>query len=417
MFALVDINNCYVSCQRLFRPELEGKIIVVLSNNDGCVISRSEEAKAIGVKMAAPEFMTRELLKDKEAYVFSSNYPLYADMSARLMNQLAVYTPVLEVYSIDEAFLQMSHLKVSELQGEAEKIVREIKEKTGIPITVGIAKTKTLAKLANRMAKKKTGNHHLVLDNDEKINEVIYDFPIEDVWGIGRQYGKKLYDAGVRNAGQLREKPEIWVQQNLTIQGLRLWKELWGQPCFAVKEFMERRKGVSCTRSFKTYFSDKTSLSEAIALYAATVAYKLRKDKSAALNLTIFLRTNKHRQDHDQNYPSVTLRLPSPSNNTIDITKTALLGLDTIYTKRNYVKAGVIATGLIPENEIQSNLFEPSDAFKKNTVSSVIDFVNARYGRGMIRMAAEGYEKKWSMKQEFLSPCYTTRWSDILKSR
>ncbi len=405
-----------MSCQRLFRPELEGKVIVVLSNNDGCVISRSDEAKALGIKMAAPEFMTRELLKEKDAHIFSSNYPLYADMSSRLMNQLASYTPNLEVYSIDEAFLQLSHLPEASLEEQAKKIVKEIKRNTGLPVTIGVSKTKTLAKLANRYAKSRKAGW-AVLDTDEKITQVIDDFPIDDVWGIGRQYYKKLYDAGVTTAGKYREQTEAWVQQNLTIQGLRLWKELWGQVCFSSKDMLERRKGVSCTRSFKTYFSDKDSLAEAISMYAATVAYKLRKDKSAALNLTVFLRTNKHRQDHDQNYPSITMKLPWASNNTIDITNTALSGLDKIYTKRKYMKAGVIATGLIPETEIQANLFESSQYAKKNNVSSIIDLVNARYGRGKVRMASEGYEKTWAMKQDYLSACYTTRWNDILKSK
>jgi DNA polymerase V len=389
---------------------------VVLSNNDGCVISRSDEAKALGIKMAAPEFMIRELLKDKDAHIFSSNYPLYADMSSRLMNQLATYTPLLEVYSIDEAFLQLSHLPQSALEVQAEIISKEVKRNTGLPITIGIAKTKTLAKLANRYAKSRKESW-AVIDTDEKVKEVIDTFPIDDVWGIGRQYYKKLYDAGITTAGKYREQTEAWVQQNLTIQGLRLWKELWGQVCFSSNDMLERRKGVSCTRSFKTYFADKDSLAEAISMYAATVAYKLRKDKSAALNLTVFLRTNKHRQDHDQNYPSVTLKLPWPSNNTIDITNTALAGLDKIYTERKYLKAGVIATGLIPENEIQANLFEPSQFMKKNNISSVIDLVNARYGRGKVRMASEGYEKPWAMKQDYLSGCYTTRWDDILKSK
>ncbi|MBC7915495.1 MAG: Y-family DNA polymerase [Pyrinomonadaceae bacterium] len=414
MFALVDINNCYVSCQRLFRPELEGKIIVVLSNNDGCVISRSEEAKAIGIKMAAPEFLIRDLLKGKDAHIFSSNYPLYADMSARLMNRLASYTSILEVYSIDEAFMTFPNLKTADLEDQAAQVWYEVRKHIGLPITIGIAKTKTLAKLANRYAKSQ-GNPYQVLDSDESLEAVIKDFPIDDIWGIGRQYQKLLHANHIFTAGQLREQSENWVQKNLTIQGLRLWKELWGQPCSVSKDFIDRRKGIACTRSFNTYFSDLESLTEAVATYAATVAHKLRKDKSAAMNISVFLRTNKHRQDHDQNYPSITIKLPYPSNNTADITSAAIAALKRIYIERKYLKAGVIATGLIPENEIQANLFYPIQEAKKD-VSLVMDKINTRYGRGMLRMAAEGYEKRWSMKQHYLSPCYTTRWNDILKS-
>jgi DNA polymerase V len=415
MYAHVDINNFYVSCERLFRPELDGKVVVVLSNNDGCVIARSNEAKKLDIKMGDPEFMARDLLKQHDATIFSSNYALYADISARVMNNLARYTNMLMVYSIDECFMALSDYAGKDLEKYAREVRSNVVRNTGLPITLGVGKTAALAKLANKAAKK-TETNCLVLDTMEKVDEIIDDFAIEDVWGVGFAYYTKLVQAGVETAGDFRRLKPDWVKKHMTVQGLRLWKELWGEPCNALSDVFERSKAVCSSKSFRRYVTDIESLEEAIATYTATVAYKLREQNSMALNLNVFLRTNKHRVDHDQHYPSITLKLPFACNNTPDLTKAALQGLRAIYSPGHYyLKGGVIASAIIPAGEVQYNMYTDYKGEKQTELSGLMDKINSRYGKGTLRVAAEGYEKAWIMKQDYLSLCYTTRWSDIVK--
>lgn len=432
MYAHVDINNCYVSCETVFRPELKGQPVVVLSNNDGCVVARSDEAKLLGIKMASPEYLVRDILKKNNAYTFSSNYALYADMSARVMNNLSRFTPTLEVYSIDEAFLSLHHLQDEirlKPENDHDKYIRDyarnisdkIQKYTGLPITVGVGLTKSVAKLANKYAKRNKASV-VVLDTPEKVEKATRDISVEDIWGIGRSYYKKLESENIKTARQFMEKNPGWVKQNMTIQGLRLWKELWGQDCYGITEIVDRKKAMCSSRSFNTFINDLNQLSEAVASYTATVAIKLRKDKSIAQNLSVFLCTNRHRKQHFQYFPSLTKRLPSASNNTAYLTGIALESLRDIFKrdidikKCKFIKAGVIVTGLIPESEMQYNLFETYNAESSNQLSKITDKINNRYGKGTIRLAVEGYEKEWKMKQDFLSPCYTTRWTDIIKS-
>ncbi len=418
MYAHVDINNFYVSCQRLFRPELNGKIVVVLSNNDGCVIARSNEAKALGIKMGDAEFMVRDFLKKHDAHVFSSNYALYADMSARMMNNLARHTCMLMVYSIDECFMAMDNLAcVKNLDTYIKEIHTSVYKNTGLPITIGVGKTASLAKLANRAAKKAKATH-MVLDDMAKVDAMINDLPIEDVWGVGFSYYKKLTAAGVTNAGQFRNMNADWVQKHMTIQGLRLWKELWGQQCHTLNDVFERSKGICSSKSFNRYVTELHFLEEAIATYTGTVAFKLRRQQSMALNINVFIRTNKHRKDHNQYYPSITLKLPFASNNTAELTRVALQALRAIYTPGYfYMKGGVIVTGLVPAGEVQYNAFTEYAGGRQNEVSVLMDSINARYGKGTLRVAIEGYKKEWIMKQDYLSPNYTTRWGDIPKTK
>ncbi|MBE9586683.1 Y-family DNA polymerase [Mucilaginibacter sp. JRF] len=414
VFAHVDINNCYVSCETLFNPSLRGKVVVVLSNNDGCVIARSNEAKAIGLKMGDAEFLVRKTLKEHDAVIFSSNYALYADMSARMMNNLARYTYMLMVYSIDEAFLALGNIKAIDLEKHVAMISRNVMRDTGLSITIGVGPTMALAKLANKSAKK-MGRNFLVLDTETKIDEVVRTFPIEDVWGVGRQYYEKLTELGVTTAEDFRRlKPDL-VRQHMTVQGWRLHQELWCKPCNVIRDVADRSKGIESSQSFNTYQTELGQIEEAAAMHAATVAVKLRQQKSMAMTLTIYLRTNKHNVTHDQHYPSITVKVPFATNSTQELTRICVQALRAIWQPGfNYLKTGVRATGIIPAGEVQYNLFSNYDNSKQQALSSLMDDINARYGRGALCIAAEGFTKTWKMKQEFLSKQYTTNWNDIV---
>ncbi|UOE50935.1 Y-family DNA polymerase [Mucilaginibacter sp. SMC90] len=417
MFAHVDINNCYVSCETLFNPVLKGRVVVVLSNNDGCVIARSNEAKAVGIKMADAEFLVRKTLQEHNAVIFSSNYALYADMSARMMNNLARYTYMLMVYSIDEAFLALGNISGIDLDQHVAKISRQVMRDTGLSITVGVGPTMALAKLANKAAKKLKRNY-LILDTDSKVDKVVKDFPIEDVWGIGRAYYDKLQEFNIRTAEDFRLLKPDFVRQHMTVQGWRLHQELWGKPCNVIKDVAERSKGIESSQSFNTYQTELEKIEEAAAMHAATVAVKLRQQKSMALTLTIYLRTNKHNIMHDQHYPSITVKVPFATNSTQELTGICVQALRAIWQPGyNYLKTGVRATGIIPAGEVQCNMFNNYDNTKQQALSNLIDDVNARYGRGALRVAAEGYDKTWKMKQEYLSKQYTTNWKDIVVAK
>lgn len=417
MFAHVDINNCYVSCERLFRPELEGRVVVVLSNNDGCVIARSNEAKAIGIKMADAEFMVRRDLEKHNAVIFSSNYPLYADMSARLMNNLARYTYMLMVYSIDEAFMALSDIQGLDLEKHSQTISENVIKHTGLPITLGVGPTMALAKLANKAAKK-LKQPYLVLDTTEKIDAIVKTFPLEDVWGIGHAYYTKLVQQGIKTAHDFRELKADYVRQQMTVQGWRLHQELWGIPCNLIRDVADRSKGIESSQSFNSYQTELEAIEEAVSMHANIVALKLRQQKSMALTLTVYIRTNKHNVKHDQHYPSITVKVPFAANSTHQLTRVAVQAIRAIWQPGyNYLKAGVRATGIVPAGEVQYNLFAGYEHSREQKLAGLIDDLNSRYGRGTIRLAAEGFERKWVMKQEFLSKQYTTRWDDIVVTK
>ncbi|WP_411273372.1 Y-family DNA polymerase [Daejeonella sp.] len=413
MFALVDCNNFYASCERLFQPEFRGKPVVVLSNNDGCVIARSQEAKDLGVHMGTPWHLVDAAIRD-QVKAFSSNYTLYADMSARVMNNLARFTPNVEIYSIDECFLSLTGF--SNLESYGNQMRQQIIRNTGIPVSVGVAPSKTLAKLANRMAKNFNGL--CVLETPEKIDLAVKDFKVEEIWGIGRQYAKKLPSFGILTAHDLRSQPLEWVQEKLTIQGVRMWYELHGKSCIQLASMTERKQGIRSSRSFGKLTGDYTFLEEATVAYCTRVSEKLRKDKSCATLLSIRLLTNIHRPETTQYTNSVAITLPHPTNNILELVKHAVRGLKSIFKPSYlYLKVEVYATGLIPEREVQLNLFSNYDGKRKNEVSELMDRLNNYYGKGTLILAAEGFEKKWSMRRNFLSPPYTTEWDAILRVR
>jgi len=412
MIALVDCNNFYASCERLFQPRYNGRPVVVLSNNDGCVIARSNEAKDLGIRMGDPFFKIETQLRRAGVAVFSSNYPLYGDMSARVMTNLARLSPKVEVYSIDECFLDLTGL--GNLDSYAHQIRDAVIQNTGIPLSVGIAPTKVLAKVANRMCKR--GRGVCVLDTDEKIREALEDFEVGDLWGVGRASVKKLQAAGIFTAADLRKQSVGFVKDRLTIQGVRIWSELWRQPCLQVSELEDRKKGLCTGRSFGKMTGELQQIEEATASYAHRLSRKLRADKSCASVITVRLLTNRFKAELPQTFPSVSLALDNPVNNAHDLVRVALKGLKKIYRRGFlYQKVEVSATGLIPEEEVQLNLFHSWQGPAHDKLSQVMDRLNRHYGSGTVRIAAEGTTQKWKLRSDFLSPCYTTRWEDIVK--
>ncbi len=416
MYALADCNNFYVSCEKVFNPSLNGKPVIVLSNNDGCVVSRSNEAKALGIKMGEPAFKIVDLIEKNNVAVFSSNYVLYGDMSQRVMNTLATFTPDIEIYSIDEAFLKLHTLKNINFLDYAYKIRNTIKRYTGIPISIGLAMTKTLAKVANHIAKKNPKyNGVYIIDSEEKRIEALKSIEIADIWGIGRQYSKFLERYKVKTGYDFTLLPPNWVKQKMTVVGLRTQKELSGIPCIDLEYEVPRKKAICTSRSFANMVSDLNTIEEAISYFASSCAYKLRKEESVAQLLMVFIRTNFFRKDLEQ-YASVrTITLPVPTNSSIEIVSYALYALKSIYKPDyEYKKAGVIVSGISPDNQIQTSLFDSIDRGKHNNLMKTMDMINNKYGKNTIRLAALGCGRRLKMRQEKISPFYTTRWEDII---
>lgn len=416
MYALVDCNNFYASCERVFNPKLEGAPVVVLSNNDGCVIARSDEAKALNIRMGTPAFMFEEFLAKNNVAVFSSNYTLYGDMSERVMKTLSAFVPRLEIYSIDEAFLDLHELAYQDLETLGRAIKKTVKQYTGIPVSVGIAPTKTLAKMANRFAKKTKkhiGVHFLSTPTD--ITEVLQNTAIGDVWGIGPQYAIFLQNNGFKTAYDLTLASDDWVRQKMTVVGERLLNELRGKASIDWEFEAPAKKNICTARGFGQLISTKKELSEALASYTAIVAGKLRGQKSCAKKIHVFVETNAFRKQDAQYFRSVDLQLPVATNNTTMLLKSSMKALQIIYQDGyNYHKTGIIALDLVPEDQVQYGLFDVAEKPKEKTIMKTLDKLSASFGRGMVRIGSEGYGKRWHLKQAKLSRCYTTRMDHIL---
>ena len=414
MYALVDCNNFYASCERVFRPDLNGKPIVVLSNNDGCVIARSNESKALGIPMGANEFEFRQLFDEKKVHVYSSNFPLYGDMSFRVMTILNQYSPEVELYSIDEAFLKFDKFGSYDLQSYCEGMKRKVTKCTGIPVSVGVAPTKALSKVANRIAKKfpeRTKGVYLI-DTEEKRVKALKWLKIEDVWGIGGQHTKRLNLMGVFNAYEFTQLPDAWVRKHLTVIGLRLKRDLEGKPTIQMDD-VKPKQSIATTRSFDWMYSDYEQVRERIVTFAALCAEKLRKQKSCCNILQAFITTNFHRKDLEQYSAARVVKLPFPTNSSIELANFAELALKSMFREGfRYKKAGVIVMDFTEQDKPQENMFINSDPRHKQ-VMKVMDTINARYGRQNIRLASQG-KKLFKMKQERLSPKYTTNFKDII---
>ncbi|MDP1727233.1 MAG: Y-family DNA polymerase [Bacteroidota bacterium] len=417
MFALVDCNNFYASCERVFQPQLKNKPIVVLSNNDGCVIARSNEAKKCGIPMGAPAFEHKELFEKEKIHVFSSNYALYGDMSSRVMDLLTEFTPEIEVYSIDEAFLKFEGFETHfNFEDIGRKIRHRIYKGTGIPVSVGFATTKSLAKAANKVAKKfpdKT-SHVYVMDTDAKRIKALKWLAVANVWGIGHQHAARLEKIGVKSAYEFTQLSDEWVKKHMSVVGLRLKKELQGTECLEM-EIPASKKDIATTRSFDKNYTEFDDLKERVSTFAVTCAEKLRKQKSCANTLMVFLHTNGYRKDLPQYARNYLLQLPFPTNSAIELSKQATLALKKIFRKGYaYKKAGVIVMDFSPENYDQINLFNNINP-KHRKLMETLDQLNEGMGTHKIKLASQDLERTWKMRQEKLSPRYSTRIQEAIK--
>lgn len=411
MFGLMDCNNFYASCERVFNPSLNGKPIVVLSNNDGCVIARSNEAKALGIKMGAPAYQIKDEILKYGISVFSSNYTLYGDMSARVMSILTSLAPEIEIYSIDEAFINLEG--ITQLQGIGADIVTKVYKGTGIPVSLGIAPTKTLAKVANKFAKKYPAYNCLcIIDTEEKRIKALQLTEIGDVWGIGRRQAVKLEKQGVKTAFDFTQLPGSWVRKNMTVIGERTWKELKGVSCIEMEAAPPAKKQICTSRSFGKMVEDVDTLSEAIATHASTCAKKLRKQKAFATSIMVFIHTNNFREDLPQYWKNIVIKLPVPTSDTLEIVHYALQGLRSIFMQGyQYKKAGVIITEIV--SSAQLGLFDTIDREKREKLMQAIDKVNGEH-RQLVKLAVQGNGRDWKLKQEQLSQRYTTNINEIL---
>jgi DNA polymerase V len=418
MYALIDCNNFYASCERVFRPKLNGRPIVVLSNNDGCIISRSEEAKALGIGMGEPEFKIREMLKENGVSVFSSNYSLYGDLSERVMAIMQHFTPNVEKYSIDEAFLDFNGVPIAEYHSYGVQMKDRVMHWLSLPICVGIAPTKTLGKAANRIAKKYQDrtNGVYVLDTDEKRIKALKWLKIADVWGIGYRTAKKLKAMNIVTAYDFTlPHMEPWIKSQMGVVGMRIKLELQGTPAIGDGEVPEKKKSIATTRSFPKQLTDYDLIRERVSTFATVTAEKLRRQNSCCHTVIVMLVADKHSIDIPKYHYSKAITLPFATNSALTINSTAIALLKQVMEETDTIKfkkAGVIVTELIPDTTKQFNLFTDEDP-RHLALMKAMDKVNQKMGTRVIRLGAQA-EKTWDMKQEMRSPRYTTAFSDLL---
>ena len=447
MIGLADCNNFYCSCERVFRPDLTGKPVVVLSNNDGCVIARSEEAKALGYKMGDPFYQVKEKLEAEGVAIFSSNYTLYGSLSNRVMSMLSHYSPHIDQYSIDESFFDVDqsmaerffqdNLKENDtflnneslLHQYGAKISADVLRAVGIPISIGIAETKTLAKIGSKFAKKYKGYQGCCLiDTDERRHKALSLFPIKDIWGIGRQISRKLDYMGIRTAAQFADKKESWVRSHFNITTVRTWKELNGESCISIEE-LPQKKSICTSRSFAGEgISDKDVVEEAVANFAVRCAEKLRRQGSVCQGITVFAWTSRFNENVPEYTIHDSLTLPIATNAQEEIVGAALSILRAKYPKPmadsrpdrtdmsfHFKKAGVILWQISPDHPRQQDLFDPIDRSKQKKLMEAIDAINRKNGYGTIRQAIQGTDCRFDLKREYMSKQFTTNIHDILK--
>ncbi len=424
LYALVDCNNFYVSCERVFNPRLEGKPVVVLSNNDGCVIARSNEAKALGIKMGVAVYQVIDLLRKHEVEIYSSNYTLYADLSNRVMRTLSQFSREVENYSIDEAFLRFQNFPPGpeHLTGYCHDLKKVVKQWTGIPVSVGAGPTKTLAKLANNRAKKDPGFEG-VLDlsyyRQGQLDELLDKVPVEDIWGIGYRKGRFLRQNGIETAFQFKHAEDNWIKKHLTITGLRTAKELRGESVIPFQLVPRRKKMICCARGFGRPVEDLEEIKEALASYTSRVAEKLRAQACIAGTLQVFLHTNRFDPTELQYSNSVTIQLPLATAFTPELIAQAVRQLEKIYRPGySYRKVGIMLSGIKPANQVQLNMFRPMQDFEReDRLMEALDEVNRLCGRNTLRFGRAGFKQEWQMRQARVSPRYTTRWEDLPVAR
>ncbi len=415
MFGLCDCNNFFVSCERVFNPSLDGRPVVVLSNNDGCVVSRSNEAKAIGIKMGEPFFQIQSLVKQHNVAVHSANYHLYGDMSHRVMETLKAHVPFIEIYSIDEAFIDLSGYSIDKLQEFGRNLSRTVRRNTGIPVSIGISPTKTLAKVASKLCKKYPRlQGACLMYRDEDIAKVLSTYPIEDVWGIGRRHSKRLHSAGVATAAKLCEKSEEWVHNMMSITGVRTWRELRGIPSIEFSHQIADKQTITVSRSFASEIYSLDELRETVVTFAGMAAEKLREQHSVAGELQLFILTNRHRDDQPQHREGRIYRFVTSTNSTIEITKAATGMLKELYRPGfGYKKSGVTLSAITPDSAVQHSLFDTTDHAKHKQLMQAMDNINSSIGKGSVRIVSQGCIDD-HINRRHLSPQYTTKWEDII---
>lgn len=417
MYALLDCNNFYASCERVSNPSLTGKPVCVLSNNDGCVIARSNEAKALGIPMGAPAFKYEKVFEENQIFLYSANFPLYGDLSNRVMNIIGRYCKEVEIYSIDEAFMNFNGYMQLNLLEHCLDLRKYILKGVGIPTSIGIAPTKTLAKVANRIAKKYPEQTHnvYVIDSPEKIEKALKWLHIGDIWGIGRRLNKRFQAKGIRKAYELVNLPETFIRQEMGIVGIRMINELKGIPQLDI-DLPARKKSIATTRTFD-YMTDKLEdLKERVATFAVKCSEKLRAQQSCCNYVTVFLHTNFYRGDLIQHHPAVTLTLSNPYNSAIELSKCAQKALETIYKKGyQYKKAGVIVSGLIPESERQISLFDEDYYLKHQPIMKIMDKLNHKYHEDKLKLGCQDIKRTWKMKQTRLSKRFSTDMRELIQ--
>ncbi len=415
MYALVDGNNFYASCERVFNPTLQDKPIVVLSNNDGIIIARSNEAKALGIKMGSPAFQIKDLLNRQQVVAFSSNYALYGDMSQRMMQIFQDFAPAVEIYSIDEAFLDFKGFKQNDLRTHGVLLRKTVKKYIGIPVSVGFGPSKTLAKIANRIAKKHMSDGVALIDTEAKIKKALKMTAIEDVWGIGRQHSRFLQKHQVKTVWDFVQLPDTFIRKHLSVNGLRTKTELLGTACIPMELVPPPRQAIRTARTFVKATAEYDFIAEAVSGFAASCGQKLRQQNSAANLLTVFVRTNKFDKNKPYYANSFTVQLQATSSS-IDLIKAAKTALKIIYKKGfEYKKAGVLVSGLVPEKHRQLSLFDAKNYTKHRQIMQVVDRLNRDNGYQLLKFAAEGQSRAWRLQQEYRSNRYTTRWDELIE--
>ncbi len=416
--ALIDVNNFYVSCERVFNPKLIGKPVVVLSNNDGCAVARSNEVKALGIPMGAPWFKMKDLAKQHGIIALSSNYALYADMSNRVMSILRQFSPDQEIYSIDESFLDLTSFQSRDLIQYGQEMKQRILQWTGLPVCVGIGATKTLAKLANHCAKKRPefkGVCQLNAMPDHELYALLAQIPVGEVWGVGGKLAPRLTELGIKTVYDLKYANQKILRREFSVVMEKTIRELNGHVCIELEEAPPPKQQILSSRSFGQPVRDYNSLAESITLYISRAAEKLRRQQSLAGSVYVYIRTSPFKPDDPFYSNGMTIPLPSPTDDTRQLANIALWALKQLYKPNyNYAKAGIMLSELVPIGQGQMDMFvRTSNTSKSENLMQAIDSINRKMGRDVIKLASEGFRRPWKMKQENKSPAYTTRWEEV----
>jgi DNA polymerase V len=419
--ALIDVNNFYVSCERVFNPKLVGKPVVVLSNNDGCAVARSNEVKALGVSMGAPWFKFKDLAKQHGIIAMSSNYALYADMSNRVMSILRQYSPDQEVYSIDESFLDLTGFKSRNLINYGQHMRKRILKWTGLPVCVGIGSTKTLSKLANHCAKKRPVFNSVCNFNTmstDELDGLLSQVDVGEIWGVGRKLAPKLQALGFNTVLDLKRANPERLRQQFSVVMEKTIRELNGTVCIELEEISPAKKQIISSRSFGYPVRDYNSLAESITLYMSRAAEKLRRQQSFAGSVFVYIRTSPFKPDDPFYSNGMTIPLPSPTDDSRQLVNMVLWGLKQIYKPNyNYAKAGVLLSELVPAQGVQTDLFSQAQASPKSAaLMGAMDSINKKMGKESIKLASEGFKRPWKMRQENKSPSFTSNWDQVIKA-